>query len=366
MFPIHVFDGDATSLPEDPICYLVTKNGMFLKKSTGLISSITPVQQIGFLQSLTPSVAMNVKIPFDIIQKTYSFMKAIYEDLRSESMVIIVMDQQTKKYDLLVPRQSVTAGSIKYVIDDSFYNGKLKIGTIHSHASMSAFHSSVDVADEKDWDGIHITLGNLNLDNKCSIACSLAANGIRCTVEPMDYIDGIQLEKLPELKVDEKPLSAANPVDMSNDNVPIIDRVFSLFGTGPNADPFFSNGTKNVPTYVPKPYFVINYKKSFPVKWLALVAKPEYKPPQYGGVHTVPNFMGVRPNQNLLPFDNDLRSMFRDREEDKCSTCIYKQLYEDEVREGVEDGTIEVADSQEPDENNLGEYIAGMIERGEL
>ena len=359
MFPIYVYNGDAT-LPEDSICYLVTKNGLFLKKKIGLMDSITPVNSIGFLQPLTTSIKMDVKIPFDIIQKTYSFMKAIYEDLKSESMVILTKDQKTGKYGLIVPKQTVTGGSIHYETDKTFADpNKLKIGTIHSHAGMSAFHSSVDVADEKDWDGIHITLGNLNLQNQCSIACTIAANGQRCISEPMDYIEGLEIEK--ESVLDVSPTN--------NFGVPVIDRVFNPFNIFDQ-----SHIVKK------SPHYLINYKDSFPESWLKLVAKPEYKVPQCQhskDVHVVPGFMGV--NSNLLGFDSDLRSMFRERDyEEKCSTCIYKQMYEDEVNEAMEDGDITVFSENDITEmvatafgteggtSDFNERMADMLKKGEI
>ena len=360
MFPIYVYDGDAT-LPEDSICYLVTKNGLFLKKKIGLMDSVTPVQTIGFLQPLTTSVKMDVKIPFDIIQKTYSFMKAIYEDLRSESMVIVTKDQKTGKYGLIVPQQVVTGGSIRYETDKTFNDpNKLKIGTIHSHASMSAFHSSVDVADEKDWDGIHITLGNLNMENQCSIACTIAANGQRCVSEPMDYIDGLEMEKLAELDIEPTNVFGIQ------ESVAVIDRVFNPL------NPLYAQPKKS-------PFYLINYKDSFPESWLKLVAKPEYKVSQCqpGNSHVVQGFMGVNPN--LLGFDSDLRGMFRERDyEEKCSTCIYKQMYEDEVNEGMEEGDITVLSENDITEmvatafgteggtSDFNERMADMLKKGEI
>jgi len=43
-------------------------------------------------------------------------------------------------------------------------------GTIHSHAGISAFHSGTDDRDEIHFDGLHITVGNLDKPSR-SYAC---------------------------------------------------------------------------------------------------------------------------------------------------------------------------------------------------
>jgi hypothetical protein len=59
---------------------------------------------------------------------------------------------------------------------------------------MSAFHSGTDDKDEVDFDGLHITVGNMDND-LISISCSIVANGTRFTCQPSDYIDGIELDE---------------------------------------------------------------------------------------------------------------------------------------------------------------------------
>ena len=66
------------------------------------------------------------------------------------------------------------------------------IGTVHSHAGMSAFHSGVDDADEKTFDGLHITLGNMN-DDDISISASIVANGYRVIVDPTEYVNNLEM-----------------------------------------------------------------------------------------------------------------------------------------------------------------------------
>jgi hypothetical protein len=54
------------------------------------------------------------------------------------------------------------AGTQREQFKDS--DGWAYLGTVHHHCSCSAFQSSVDQNNEKDQDGIHITIGNMNSD----------------------------------------------------------------------------------------------------------------------------------------------------------------------------------------------------------
>jgi len=66
------------------------------------------------------------------------------------------------------------------------------IGSIHSHGNMSAFHSTIDHMDEAHFDGLHITIGDVD-DQFISISASVMANGYRFMVSPTEYIDGLNL-----------------------------------------------------------------------------------------------------------------------------------------------------------------------------
>ena len=46
MFNIYPYNGD---MPEDEICYLVAKDGIYLKKNLGIIESITKVKNVSLI-----------------------------------------------------------------------------------------------------------------------------------------------------------------------------------------------------------------------------------------------------------------------------------------------------------------------------
>ena len=73
--------------------------------------------------------------------------------------------------------------------------GYLRVGTIHSHCDFGAFHSGTDINDEADFDGLHVTFGHNNRDI-FTISASIVVNNIRKSVEPMDFIEGVEKKEV--------------------------------------------------------------------------------------------------------------------------------------------------------------------------
>lgn len=170
-------------------CYVVTSDGVFLKKKSELISSVAPIKDVPFLASgkeIRKSVKMQLPpIPGSVIFRAWRFFARVYQKYRSESAVLLLYNKQTKQYELWCPKQDVSGGSVNYVMKDmreEVAENWQVVGTIHSHCDFDAFHSGVDVDDEKDMDGLHITIGHVNGDN-FSFISSIVANGCRFEVE---------------------------------------------------------------------------------------------------------------------------------------------------------------------------------------
>lgn len=193
MFKIFINDG-TKKIPEDDIFYIISKEGIFLKKKLGIIESIIPVNHIGILNNLEINsfVKLNIpKIPVMRFVEIVSFFKEVHNLYSSESIVLIYYNENSKKFKFHIPEQIVSFTSVDY-ITDIIENYNL-IGDIHSHGTMSAFHSEVDESDEKEFDGIHITVGSLNNDPSISISSSIIVNGTRFIIQSEDYIQGILL-----------------------------------------------------------------------------------------------------------------------------------------------------------------------------
>lgn len=191
MFNVYVYN-DGEELPKDDVCYLIAKDGILLKKKVGLMESLSKVDKISILGDLKPYARLHIpKIPGPIFAKIYSFFKEVYNEFYSECVALLYYNPTTKKYKVFVPNQEVSGASLDYVKDRTFKNHVLMC-SIHSHASMSAFHSGTDSDDEKSFDGLHITLGKMNQD-VLDISASIVANGTRFIVDPVDYIENLDL-----------------------------------------------------------------------------------------------------------------------------------------------------------------------------
>lgn len=190
MFKVFINDG-LHEIPNDDIFYIVGKEGLFIKKSLGIVDSITPIENISVLNSVETCVKMNIKKISKLnFAKMYMFLKDVYKKFQSEAILLIFYNEKTYEYKLFAPKQEVSGASMDYDRNMTIKNYTM-IGDIHSHGTMSAFHSSVDDNDEESFDGLHITLGHI-MNSNFSISSSIVINGHRFLIDPLDYIEGIQ------------------------------------------------------------------------------------------------------------------------------------------------------------------------------
>lgn len=189
---VYIYD-ENEKFPEDDICYIVARGGIYLKKTLDLVESITPVDKISFLKDLPTFGAINIpKFPPKMFGNIVGFFKEVYEKYKSEAVVLIYYNKDKQSFKIFAPEQEVSSASLSYETNHTIKDCIL-IGTVHSHGSMAAFHSGVDTSDEKNFDGLHITVGKVDKDIELfDICASVAINGMRIKVEPSDYIENLE------------------------------------------------------------------------------------------------------------------------------------------------------------------------------
>ena len=193
---MNVYINDGKSIPNDDTCFIIAKGGIYLKKKLDLIESITPVDKISFLEDISTFAKLNIpKIPVKLFENVLAFFKEVYRLYKSESIVLLFYNKNKKKYKIFVPEQTVSGASLKYDPNITIKDHIL-IGTIHSHANMSAFHSSLDISDELYFDGIHFTIGKISKKDYFDICASISVNGMRVPVIPENYIEGINIPNM--------------------------------------------------------------------------------------------------------------------------------------------------------------------------
>ncbi len=181
MLPIYLKDQDFTP-PEEPIYYLLTRDGLFLVKRTPFFEAAVPVAGIPWLAPQEPEVRLGgAPLPAELLLQALAFFRAVYARHRSEAVALLAWRPASQAYELVIPHQTVGGGHCDYQVRD-FPAGLVRLGTIHSHAGLEAFHSERDDSDERFEDGFHLTVGNL--DGDLTLACSVVVQGYRGLLPP--------------------------------------------------------------------------------------------------------------------------------------------------------------------------------------
>ncbi len=194
MLEIYLKD-ENFSTPEDQLYYLLAANGLFLVKKTrffiasSLVFTPKGQHQLAWLKSHKAGIRlrMSKKIPRDLIKQVISFFRKVFQEHKTEAIVLLYWSELEKSFKLVVPEQTVSLAGVTYKVGENPEDW-VRVGTIHSHANMQAFHSGVDDHDEEHDDGIHITIGNM--DFVPSISCSVVVDGERQSLSPSQLIEG--------------------------------------------------------------------------------------------------------------------------------------------------------------------------------
>lgn len=188
------------------LAYIIDGAGWKLFKRNGVSTALIPVETVSGVGAVTPHIEFTAKkIPYQLIEKVVAFFKAIYQKYQSEAVGYLYYELTTGNWDYIVPKQSASAAHASYQ-GATQRAGWQCAGTIHSHASMSAFHSGTDDKDEASFDGVHITIGKVS-DLNSEFSCSLVIQGKREKFEIWDLVDGFPRTEAPTEWVNSVKLS---------------------------------------------------------------------------------------------------------------------------------------------------------------
>lgn len=177
MIPVHIKKpGDLQ--PPSTTHYVVARNGLFLAKKEWWIDAVVPVKRINVLDNQEVSARLLMPtLPAMVFTKALKVARRVYETSQSEVCLMLHYHKESG-YQLTVPIQDISAGHVKYEASERL-PGHLSIGTIHSHGGLTAFHSSTDHRDEIHWDGIHVTVGDMQYYPEFSLSAEMVVNGHR-------------------------------------------------------------------------------------------------------------------------------------------------------------------------------------------
>jgi hypothetical protein len=167
-------------MPDSPMPYYVgAKDGLFAMRRLLFGRGIVRMKfwpdnfkEVG--DSIGEFVFEAGPIPAKIMGQIVSFFQRIYALQKTEAAVLLTMNVTTKEWDVFVPTQLVSHGGVNYVYDPQhIQGGRIVVGSIHSHADFSPFHSGTDTGDAEDFDGFHATIGFVNTTPKIVAMVSL-------------------------------------------------------------------------------------------------------------------------------------------------------------------------------------------------
>lgn len=204
------------------ITWLVAKGGCYVRKENHLYTATVKVDPPSALGDLKESWALHVaKMPLVMFRQIEAFFCEVYKRYKSEAVIVLYACPE-KGWRAECPIQEVSGASVNYkrdqlptIVKDGEWEYTL-FGSIHSHASMGAFHSGTDDKDEMNFDGLHITVGGLDKDEH-SYACRVVLHGKPIKVELGDVVEGFRHNVQPPepwlLRVTER--SFATPTSVS-------------------------------------------------------------------------------------------------------------------------------------------------------
>src|SRR5512135_68248 len=101
MLPIYLKDQDFTA-PDDPIYYLLTRDGLFLVKRTPFFEGVVPVAGIPWLEPQEPGVRLTAAspLPADLLLRALAFFRAVYSRYQSEAVALLTWQPAAGAYDL--------------------------------------------------------------------------------------------------------------------------------------------------------------------------------------------------------------------------------------------------------------------------
>jgi hypothetical protein len=199
-----------SELPTEGNFYALTRDGLKISKDTGIFKAVVPANSAKFLADVefVPKLKLP-KIPPMIIARAWRFFQAVFDEYRTESELMLMYNRHLKMYDLWCPQQTVSYAGVDYNMSTELQASQERqygdnwnpdqtasewevVGTIHSHADFSPYHSGVDHHDERGMDGVHITIGYVDDEEYCSLCASVMIQGKRWSLPPENIAVGLE------------------------------------------------------------------------------------------------------------------------------------------------------------------------------
>jgi hypothetical protein len=187
--------------PTDPEFYWVTRDGAFLCRNHPFFTTDVPTRRpVKALAAHAAACEVRYpRVPVSTLEFVVGFFDRVYEEHRSESVVLLLWDLDRQRYRVWVPDQEATVWrswsgarsplDVSYTVPRALPERHLLVGDVHCHGNMPAYSSWTDRADERYRDGVHAIVGRID-DDPPEFHVELAVDGHRFELEPAQVFEG--------------------------------------------------------------------------------------------------------------------------------------------------------------------------------
>jgi hypothetical protein len=195
VIPFYTKDG-AFSAPDQPLYYLLTRDGLFLVRRSPFFTTELKVAGLPWLAGHEEQARLHLPrpIPQDLFDQAVSFFQAVFARYGSEAILLLYYLAAEDGYRLVAPRQEVSRLTCHYEIEPT-PAGWTRLGSLHSHGALEAGHSDIDARDERYEDGLHFTVGNLR--GTPALSSELVVDGRRFEVPAAEVLEPFQPAEFP-------------------------------------------------------------------------------------------------------------------------------------------------------------------------
>ena len=149
------------------------------------------------------------RISYQTWGQIVAFLLWSQKAFKSEAMITLFYNQETKEWRAHPFPQETKGMSVSMKNDSEEFKEQrkmfphpwLELGSVHHHCTMKAFASGTDDEDERDRDGIHITLGEmekeaLDIHSRATFHRDTQPTNIPDWIEPPDWVEAIPVDSV--------------------------------------------------------------------------------------------------------------------------------------------------------------------------
>jgi PRTRC genetic system protein A len=207
LFPIRILE-EGQQVEDlgfsDGVGYVVARDGIYKKVKTALFEYLVKIGDKedvdGLAKTVPPAAKVFTKIiPKELLRQIEAFFRKAYEKYHGEAIVLLYFNPEKKEWMVRVPPQKVLGLHVKYNASEApgEIDGFYLASSIHSHAAAGAFHSGVDDHDELEFDGLHITIGNVDKSVRSYVARWMLGRSV--FEAKLEEVLGAEIDEMPDV-----------------------------------------------------------------------------------------------------------------------------------------------------------------------